>query len=495
MNTKTYSSHSLSVEQIYLISKLRSSGVSRDQAIEAWNVMDRVDREEKERQRSSAPGINEPHTMPNIVPASEIAAKLRSLATNIDLTHEVSNHRAGLTDNSQSSHDSESEFCQQLSPSVVLDTMDTRDPETVFLEYKTRNESEVVDEIKTFVMIHNIKQQKIADMSGISQGYISKFFRGEGSEMSDRSKNQIIRWYLKYRDSPEKIFEFVSKDRESTPTTPRAITFGLPSSSIRTPSLTVTPINVPIQSQSLTVSRLLPNLSPQSRFSYPSGVPSSGYLGGNLRRQRFIFRKQQIEILEKYFQQNEYPDQYTKQLIVDELNSISEDTNGRPLSERDKVSYPVVSTWFNNKRKERSKLNPQSSPSRGKGRPPRSEYYQSGDESRSQEESGLKRPRSESPTEPDAIVSNLDFDDLVFEGDRGISHIKVEGSRNRVSFENNHGLVDHVHVFDYDESDFERFMHPKPDLSFKDCSKTYSRHPQQLTISSDALESDGNQAD
>lgn len=486
--------HSLSVEQIYLITKLRHSGVTKDQVIEAWNTMDKVDKVDLEIHRPRP--TREPYTMPNLVPPKGISAKFGSLAPDLIIAEQNSNFHSNITDTSQSSHESESEFCQQLSPSLVLDTMDTRDPETVFLEYKSRPELEVVDEIKTFVMIHNIKQQRIADMSGISQGYISKFFRGEGSEMSDRSKSQIIRWYLKYRDFPEKIFEFVPKDKEVVPITPRAITYGTPSTALlKTPSLTVTPINVPpVKSQSLLPgSRLLPNVSSQSRFTYPSGVLSSPYLGGSLRRQRFIFRKQQIEILEKHFKQNEYPDQFTKQQIVDELNSITDDPHGRPLSERDKVSYPVVSTWFNNKRKERSKTNPQASPSRGKGRPPRSEYCQSGDESRSQEEISNKRRRSASPTEPDEIVSNLDFEDLVFDGDH--AHVKIEGSHNNVPFDDNHGLVDDVAVFDYDDTDYERFMHPRPDLTFKDCSKTYSRNTQQPTISSDAQHSDVNQPD
>lgn len=485
-------SHSLSVEQVYLITKLRSSGVSKDQVIDAWSRMDRVDVENQERRK----GGREPFTLPNIVPPKEIAAKLESLSTSLTITPRPHcNQPPTFTDNSQSSHDSDAEFCQQLSPSVVLDTMDTRDPEQIFLEYKARPEPEVVDEIKTFVMIHNIKQQRIADMSNISQGYISKFFRGEGSEMSDRSKNQIIRWYLRYRDFPEKIFEFVvPKEKDSGSINPRAITYGSPSTSMRTSSMSVTPVDGPLQSSSLLQSRsLLSTLASPTRFSYPANILSP-HLNTALRRQRFIFRKQQIEILEKYFKQNEYPDQFTKQQIVEELNNTSEDPHGRPLSERDKVSYAVVSTWFNNKRKERSRSNPQMSPSRGKGRPPRSEYYPSGDESRSQEATSNKRPRSASPTESDAIVSNLDFEDLVFDGDVP-RHMKVEGSHNGVSFDDGHGLVDDVAVFDYDDSDYERFMNPRPDFTFKDCSKTYSRNSIQPSVTSNSHQSRVDQPD
>ena len=564
--------------------------------------MDKVDREEREKRRSQAiknmTQYSDQHTM---VPPNEITARLGPLAANLSLTHNpvsgqssgqssgqnssqpnpvpgqnstlsstqpnpvpgqnssqsnpvpgqnsvqpspaAENARQQSSENSQSSsHESESEFCQQLSPSVVLNNMEERDPETVFLEYKARSEMDVVDEIKTFVMIHNIKQQRIADMSGISQGYISKYFRGEGSEMSDRSKNQIIRWYIKYRDCPEKIFEFVPKEKE-TPIPPRPIdliNYVSPSTSVRVPSLSVTPIQLSPSPQSLatqslanhslatqslatqslatqSLNRLLPSMmsSPQSRFPFnPSMIPSSymsgpftsgshisgpftsgshisgshisgSFTSGSLRRQRFIFRKEHYELLEKYFRQNEYPDQFTKQKIVEELNGINADPHGRPLTERDKVSYAVVSTWFNNKRKERSRTNPQSSPSRGKGRPPRSEYcYPSGDDSRSQE--GMKRARSVSPTEPDAIVSSIDFDDLMYETDTS-THVKVEGiSGNGVqTTDGGHCLVDDVTEFDeYDDADYERFMNPRPDIMFKDCTKTYSRNSQPTVINS-----------
>ena len=42
-------------------------------------------------------------------------------------------------------------------------------------------------------------------LSGISQPYISRFLRGEFSEMSPRSRRVIIKWYVAYKEHPNAI--------------------------------------------------------------------------------------------------------------------------------------------------------------------------------------------------------------------------------------------------------------------------------------------------
>ena len=176
------------------------------------------------------------------------------------------------------------------------------------VEFKKKGDSVMLNEIRSFVTKYNIRQIMIAEMTKISQGYVSRFFRGEGHDMSDKSKNLIYLWYLSCRQRPE----------------------------------------------------ILAQYCPQTIGERRTLLSEAGDLLP-IRRDRFIFRKEHLMILDKYFKENPYPDASTKEMIAEECNEYVEQSTGRLLKERDKVSISVVSNWFNNKRKEvktrRSALN------------------------------------------------------------------------------------------------------------------------------------------
>lgn len=167
------------------------------------------------------------------------------------------------------------------------------------IEFKKKGELTMLNEIRAFVTKYNIRQIMIAEMTKISQGYVSRFFRGEGHDMSDKSKNLIYLWYLSCRQRPEILTQFC----------------------------------------------------PQTIGERRTQLSEAGDLLP-IRRDRFIFRKEHLMVLDKYFKDNPYPDSATKEMIADECNQYVEQTTGRALKERDKVSISVVSNWFNNKRKE-----------------------------------------------------------------------------------------------------------------------------------------------
>lgn len=60
-------------------------------------------------------------------------------------------------------------------------------------------------------------------------------------------------------------------------------------------------------------------------------------------------RKQHLKILERFFDENPYPEIHSKQTIADECNLLAEKSSGKPLKEADKVTVAIVSNWFNNK--------------------------------------------------------------------------------------------------------------------------------------------------
>ena len=73
-----------------------------------------------------------------------------------------------------------------------------------------------------------------------------------------------------------------------------------------------------------------------------------------LKRERFTFKSAHLAVLERYYERDPYPDAQTREQIVDECNAAVERPD-RPLSDREKVSLPVVNNWFNNRRKEAKK--------------------------------------------------------------------------------------------------------------------------------------------
>ncbi|KAF8781596.1 homeobox-containing protein 1-like isoform X1 [Argiope bruennichi] len=170
-------------------------------------------------------------------------------------------------------------------------------------ELKKKGEMNILSEIRNFVMRYNIKQTMIAEMTKMSQAYVSRFFRGDIQDMSDRTKNAFYMWYLTCKNNPWKL------------------------------------------------TQLCPN-SGVKRMVSESGdlIP--------LKRERFTFKAAHLAVLERYYEKDPYPDSQTREQIVDECNKAVERAvrvSDRPLAERERVTLPVVNNWFNNRRKEAKK--------------------------------------------------------------------------------------------------------------------------------------------
>ncbi|XP_064486489.1 homeobox-containing protein 1-like isoform X2 [Ornithodoros turicata] len=166
-------------------------------------------------------------------------------------------------------------------------------------DLKRKGEAAILSEIRNFVMRYNIKQTMIAEMTKLSQAYVSRFFRGDIADMSDRTKNTFYMWYLTCKNNPWKL------------------------------------------------AQLCPN----------SGVKRMVSETGDLiplKRERFTFKSAHLAVLERYYERDPYPDAQTREQIVEECNEAVERPE-RPLTEREKVSLSVVNNWFNNRRKEAKK--------------------------------------------------------------------------------------------------------------------------------------------
>ncbi|ELT96819.1 hypothetical protein CAPTEDRAFT_124171 [Capitella teleta] len=74
------------------------------------------------------------------------------------------------------------------------------------------------------------------------------------------------------------------------------------------------------------------------------------------RRERFVFRPNHLEILEKYFQEDNYPSFEKREEISKACNAATEAMTGRELGDKERVTAQIISNWFANKRKELKKI-------------------------------------------------------------------------------------------------------------------------------------------
>ncbi|XP_022646280.1 hepatocyte nuclear factor 1-beta-like isoform X3 [Varroa destructor] len=163
-------------------------------------------------------------------------------------------------------------------------------------ELKRKGEEALLSEIRNFVMRYNIKQTMIAEMTKMSQAYVSRFFRGDIADMSERTKNTFYMWYLTCKNNPWKLAPHPGVKRM---------------------------------------------------------VSENGDLIP-LKRERFTFKSAHLAVLERYYERDPYPDAQTREQIVEECN-VAVERPDRPLADREKVTLPVVNNWFNNRRKEAKK--------------------------------------------------------------------------------------------------------------------------------------------
>ena len=161
-------------------------------------------------------------------------------------------------------------------------------------EFMKKDEYLIWNEIKDFVNKYNIRHVIIAEMTKIVPESISKYLRGYPSYISSRAKLRLYTWYSICKDRPEITSEWYP----------------------------------PLDSN-----------NPRSKER------------GSSKKGRFIYRKEHLEVLHKYFNINRYPDKETKEKIANECN-LAVELKGNFLNYGEKVNKYMVNSWFGNKRRE-----------------------------------------------------------------------------------------------------------------------------------------------
>lgn len=281
------------IEQIEMVRRLRNSGLTVSQFMDAYKEMDRLDREltfDKNELLNDSTATSITQALNSMVlPTQNNYGSSSSYSTQSGIYFNYQNNQNSYVQPGQTHH------LHPFSDDVTAQEL---------LEFKKKGEPAMMMEIRNFVSKYNIRQQMIAEMTHISQGYISTFFHGE--KMSEKRKNIIYQWYLTYSKDPSRL---VRDHASMTMASHRLDTDGA------------------------------------------SDGQESNLLFPVTRRDRFIFRKQHLKILEHYFKENPYPEIHAKEQIVEECNQQAERIAGKALKESDKVTVSIVSNWFNNRRK------------------------------------------------------------------------------------------------------------------------------------------------
>jgi len=335
----------LSVEQWELLRRLRNSQLTKTQIIRAYDELDRLDRElgnlfqtnngsVAAQRDSSSPSTNSP-PLPQNFPLttttttnpnkrshcfSTNGSTSRSSTTTITNGYSPQLHHHNSSPNIVNrSTTNGNNSLQQFEP---LTSTDIEEETRELQELLAKGDGAIHNEISVFVYRYDLKQSQIARMAAVNQAYVSKFLRGDLFDLSENGRMAICRWYIRYRkivqsmgSNPSSV-EFLSNYTSSCePPTKMARLMESPS-----------------------------NNNPTNTSSNAFDAP---------KRTRFTFRPEHLDILEKAFIDNPYPDPRRREDLARLCNEARARVDGTNelLNERDRVTDAIVTHWFQNKRK------------------------------------------------------------------------------------------------------------------------------------------------
>ncbi|XP_076864716.1 homeobox-containing protein 1 isoform X2 [Brachyhypopomus gauderio] len=292
------------IEQIDLLQRLRLSGLTKPQIIQALESLERLEPDHR------TPCCDN-HSAPPTAPTSAATTAPSSSSSSSSLTSATT--QTPVLDAALSPSNSYDASPPPLYPpsgvqrSFSYDLAEEDwDLEEKVEEYMRRDSNLVKEEIKAFLNNRRISQAIVGQVTGISQSYISQWLLQQGLEMSDSKRRAFYRWYLLERNSPGATLSMRSLVKEE----------------------------------------------PDWRVAGSPGDRAA--VGGpfRLRRgSRFTWRKECQSIMESFFIENQYPDEAKREEIANACNSVIQKP-GCKLSEFERVTALKVYNWFANRRKE-----------------------------------------------------------------------------------------------------------------------------------------------
>ncbi|KAJ7991842.1 hypothetical protein DPEC_G00288060 [Dallia pectoralis] len=392
------------IEQIDLLQRLRLSGMTKPQILQALESLERLDPDHRPvycgDAHPDAPANNTAHTAASApAPSSSSSSSSSSLSLASATTQ-----TPGLDGASLSPSNSYEASPPPLYPPGVgvqrsfgYDIMaeEDWDLEEKVEEYMRRDSNLVKEEIKTFLNNRRISQAIVGQVTGISQSYISQWLLQQGLEMSDTKRRAFYRWYLLERNNPGLrwsesqhgpaalvpgiggLGQVPGQNLVSGPRSARGGDRDLATGTTGNPAAgTAATAATTWGRQRELLMHLLPwytaaaaaqQVQPGATLSMRSLVKEEpdwrigvspgervGVVGGPLRLRRgsrFTWRKECQSIMETFFMENQYPDEAKREEIANACNSVIQKP-GCKLSEFERVTALKVYNWFANRRKE-----------------------------------------------------------------------------------------------------------------------------------------------
>ncbi|XP_039596028.1 homeobox-containing protein 1 isoform X2 [Polypterus senegalus] len=267
------------IEQIDLLQRLRLTGMTKPQIIHALDSLERLSKDHSYKFQQQPPTqcctrfksactISSPHLI-------TAATQTHSIADSLSQRHCFE----FLAPNLYPTNGSHKSLGYDLGE-------EEWDIEVKVEDYMRRDSNVVKEEIKVFLNNRRISQAIVGQVTGISQSYISQWLLQQGLEMSDAKKRAFYRWYLLERNRPGA-------------------------------TLSLRPLCGALKEE------------PEWRTS---GSPAGGGTSLRMRRgSRFTWRKECLVVMERFFADNQYPDESRREEIAEVCNTVIEKTEAAIL--------------------------------------------------------------------------------------------------------------------------------------------------------------------
>uniref|UniRef100_A0A8B9R8Z2 Homeobox-containing protein 1 n=2 Tax=Astyanax mexicanus TaxID=7994 RepID=A0A8B9R8Z2_ASTMX len=335
------------IEQIDLLQRLRLSGLTKPQIIQALESLERLDPDHRA-------ACCDNHSAPPSAPTSAAAAAPSSSSSSSSSLTSATTQTPVIEAALSPSNSYDASPPPLYPPSAVQRSFnydlaeEDWDLEEKVEEYMRRDSNLVKEEIKAFLNNRRISQAIVGQVTGISQSYISQWLLQQGLEMSDSKRRAFYRWYLLERNSPG--FRWSENQHAQGP---RSRT-DTPWSRQRELLMHLLPWYSAHQSQQGATLSMRSMVKEEPDWRVAGSPADRVAVGGpfRLRRgSRFTWRKECQSIMESFFIENQYPDEAKREEIANACNSVIQKP-GCKLSEFERVTALKVYNWFANRRKE-----------------------------------------------------------------------------------------------------------------------------------------------
>ena len=225
-----------SVEQVEYVRRVRSTGLTRDQVLDIWDRLERIDAEQQTAKQ--AVQQTQPATvatpMLQMLQQQEQKQQANNSLLMMQIQQILQQNKLKMQQEpadvaflqqqqqQQNNNDSDktSSIISAVSPKSEMNNgssdrkevparlVDENDPELIEF-VKNNGETAICEQIRQFIAVNGIKQHQVAVLVGTSQSYISKYLKADYLEMSERSRRNIYRWYVTYRNDPSRASESI----------------------------------------------------------------------------------------------------------------------------------------------------------------------------------------------------------------------------------------------------------------------------------------------